>query len=71
MDNIFNAFLRERKKFFIASFLFVLAIGVAIKVIKPEENIINFILFYIVVPSLFSLSYLLIEKFIAKNRKQK
>ena len=67
MSNIFIKVLRERKKFFIASFLFVMAIGAAVNVIKPEENILNFILVYIVSPLLFGVSYISIEKYISKK----
>lgn len=68
MSNIFETLIKKRKNSFIAGFLFVLAIGAAVKIIRPKENAANFIIFYIAIPLFFSLSYLLIEKIIKRNK---
>ncbi len=71
MSNIFLKFLRERKKLLICILLFSMATGAVVNLIKPEENTLNFILFYIVSPLLFSVFFTSIENYIKKKRKQK
>jgi len=70
MNSPIKTLLRERKTFFVASILFSIIIGMVFKLSSARENVLNFIIFFIIMPLSFSIIYVYFEDLIKKNRKK-
>jgi hypothetical protein len=66
--NSFTKYLKYRWKWLLGSIIAILIYFKLLDILKVEENAINFILFFIIIPIIVSLAILLIEKRIKKQR---
>ena len=71
MDNKFKNFYSEKKWFLFTFILYTFLISAIVKKVKPQENILNFFIYYIVSAIVFYFVYAWIEKHYSRERKNK
>lgn len=69
MKNIFKQFWQKRKYLLLGGLILDSLLNFIFNYFPPKENILNFFILYIIIPVLYVLIYLFIEKRIRKRKE--